>query len=456
MNTSVGTAPPLVVDLPPRPVTVPDRDHGGSARVQPGLPGVVNVVLSGVLGLFWLWIPLGLFVFGIGGLLALGSGIILLLAWFAVQRVVNHLERLRAEAIYGEGLLVPVEKPVSKTGAAGFLQRQWNAFTSAAFWRSAAHHYVKALYGLLVCVLVLTGLGIGADLLAAAINPMSAVSGGVAFSFGGEPEWFVNRIMDVALGVVVFASSGMLLWFSAYLDRGLDRGLLPPTRSGMLEKQVTRLDRARSGAVEAATAERLRIERDLHDGVQPMLVAVSMKLGMAKAKFDKDPAGAKQLLAEAHAESKSAITELRQLARGIHPAVLTDRGLDAAVSALAGRSPIPVDVTIDLPFRPGEETESVAYFVVAEALTNAAKHAQATRARVRVTGSQGPGPGGRGGSVQVSVSDDGRGGAVITRDGSHTGLAGLVDRVAAAGGTCTVTSPVGGPTIIVAEVPCGS
>jgi signal transduction histidine kinase len=180
-----------------------------------------------------------------------------------------------------------------------------------------------------------------------------------------------------------------------------------------------------------------------------MLVALSMKLGMARRKLDTDLDAGKDLVAEAHQDSKDAITELRNLARGIHPAVLEDRGLDAAISALAARSPVPVTVDVQVPERVSAEAESVSYFVVAESLTNIAKHAQAQSARVSVRAVNPE-------RLQIVVVDDGAGGARIDRGGSSTGLAGLDDRIAAARGTLSVSSPVGGPTTIIAEVPCAS
>jgi signal transduction histidine kinase len=173
--------------------------------------------------------------------------------------------------------------------------------------------------------------------------------------------------------------------------------------------------------------------------------ALAMNLGMAKDKFDRDPPAARALLDEAHAEAKQAMIELRNLARGIHPAVLSDRGLDAALSSLAGRAPVPVAVSVSVPDRPPAAIETTAYFVVAEALTNIAKHAGATRAAVNVARQNG--------HLKVEVTDDGIGGADTSRG---TGLAGLVDRVTAVDGTIHLSSPVGGPTILTVELPCAS
>jgi signal transduction histidine kinase len=158
-----------------------------------------------------------------------------------------------------------------------------------------------------------------------------------------------------------------------------------------------------------------------------------------------DPAGTAVLVGHAHDEAKRAITELRELVRGIHPAVLADRGLDAALSSVAARCPIPVELQVDLPERPRAPVEATAYFVVAEALTNVAKHSRARSVRVRVSR--------RGPTVTVEVTDDGIGGAVVQQAG---GLAGLADRVRAVEGTLRLASPAGGPTTLLAELPCGS
>ncbi|RBP62571.1 signal transduction histidine kinase, partial [Brevibacterium sanguinis] len=328
-------------------------------------------------------------------------------------------------------------------GFTRFLHDQWLLVKSGSFWRSTAHHYVKMLFGAVVVGGTLAAICASILAIFGAINP-----DGITTFFLGGPAGGLGRIGVAIGGLIVLASSLAILWFAPYLDRALDRSLLPPARTAALQEEVTELDRARMAGIEAAAAERLRIERDLHDGAQPRLVALSMTLGMAKAKIDYDPDRAKELISEAHAEAKGIVNELRQLARGIHPAVLTDRGLDAAVSALAGRSPIPVDVDVRLEGRIEREAEAVAYFVVAECLTNIAKHSSATHARVLIAPIDH--------AVQIVVTDNGRGGARIDRSGRHTGLAGLIDRVEAARGTLNLTSPAGGPTTVVVEVPCAS
>lgn len=231
----------------------------------------------------------------------------------------------------------------------------------------------------------------------------------------------------------------------ALADKGLARAMISGSEADLRE-QVVELTQRRQGAVDAAAQERARIERDLHDGVQPRLVAMAMTLGMAKSTIATDPERAVEMVDHAHQEAKAIMTDLRQLARGIHPAVLEDRGLDAALSALAARSPVPVELTTDLRTPLGREREAVAYFVVAEALTNIAKHASASRASVELTES--------GGTVQVRIEDDGRGGARVHRDGVSTGLAGLTDRVRATGGRLDVTeAPHGTGTMLTALIP---
>jgi signal transduction histidine kinase len=216
-------------------------------------------------------------------------------------------------------------------------------------------------------------------------------------------------------------------------------------RKGPLAERITVLETSRAGAVDQQEAELRRIERDLHDGAQARLVALGMSLGMAQQKLDADdPAAARELLADARSGAQEALQELRDLARGIHPPVLADRGLEAAIAALADRTPLRITVGVDLPQRPAPAVETATYFVVAEALANAAKHAQATMVDIAI--------GQVGTSLIAEVRDDGIGGA--RPQGS--GLTGLARRVEALDGTFTVTSPIGGPTLIRAVMPCGS
>jgi signal transduction histidine kinase len=210
------------------------------------------------------------------------------------------------------------------------------------------------------------------------------------------------------------------------------------------------LTETRTAAVSAADTERRRIERDLHDGAQQRLVALGVELGVARRLADKDPEHAVAALELAHREIKETLAELRDLVRGIHPAVLADRGLDAALSALAGRSPVPVRVEVTGDLTPaGSAAQAAAYFVVAEALTNVAKHAGADSVRVQASLVPDEHPQ----RLRVTVSDDGRGGA---EPSSGSGLEGLRGRVAALDGTFELDSPPGKGTRLTVEVPCAS
>jgi signal transduction histidine kinase len=213
---------------------------------------------------------------------------------------------------------------------------------------------------------------------------------------------------------------------------------------GRRGRRITELEETRAGAVDQQESELERIERDLHDGAQARLVALGMSLGMAEQKLATDPAAAQALLAEARKGTSEALEELRTLARGIHPPVLVDRGLDAAIATLASRTPLEVTVAVDVPRRPPRTVETAAYFVAAEALANAGKHARATCVEIHVREDDG--------ELVVEVVDDGVGGA----DAGGNGLRGLARRVEALDGRLEVSSPAGGPTTVRAVMPCGS
>jgi signal transduction histidine kinase len=269
------------------------------------------------------------------------------------------------------------------------------------------------------------------------------------FSFVGDGwRWLIidttgEALIAAAAGVALLLLVPTVIRGMAAIHSAIAVGLLGPTQSARLNVEVQGLRVSRGQGLDAAEYERRQIERNLHDGAQQRLVALAMGLGMAKEKLDADPDAARQLVEEAHEHAKAAIVELRDLARGISPAVLTDRGLDAALSALAAQSPVPVDVSCRLGDRLPAPVESTAYFVVAEALANVAKHSEATRASVAVRR--------EGSRLLVEIRDDGVGGA----DAGGNGLSGLASRVGAVGGTLTVESAEGGPTLIRAEMPCG-
>jgi signal transduction histidine kinase len=274
------------------------------------------------------------------------------------------------------------------------------------------------------------------------------------WSDGFHPEgWAKAGIVlgSGVVGVVLVVVLPRVIHGMATAGAAIARALLAPDEAALLQQRVEELTERRDASTESAAQELRRIERDLHDGAQQRLVSVAMKLGMAKDSMAKDRMDqiedprARELVSQAHDEAKQAIVELRDLVRGIHPAVLTDRGLDAAVSALIARCPVPVTVHSDLPRRLPATVEGTAYFVVAEALTNIAKHSRARQGSVRMTD--------RGDALVVEIHDDGVGGAQATGLG---GLHGLVDRVRGVDGSLRIASPEGGPTTLIAEIPCGS
>ena len=218
-------------------------------------------------------------------------------------------------------------------------------------------------------------------------------------------------------------------------------GLEAVTRGRKNEARVEELTQTRAGAVEAAETQLRRIERDLHDGAQARLVALGMNLGLAEQQLEKDPEKAQEHLAEARKAAGAALQELRDLARGIHPPILADRGLDAAIRALAAHTAVPVSVDVELTERPPAAVETAAYFVAAEGLANALKHAHASRIDIDVHE--------QGQTVVVRVLDDGRGGVSEAGGGLH----GLRQRVAALDGSLRIASPEGGPTVIEAVLP---
>jgi len=280
----------------------------------------------------------------------------------------------------------------------------------------------------------------------------------ICFILAAEPPkpsvllaWQVGPVSPGPVGVlalVVAGVAGILAWPFIALGLGradvlLARSLLGPSRSRLLAAEVTRLGTARNLAVESAEAERRRIERDLHDGLQPQLVSLALDLGLARARLDRDPDAARSMVERAHEGAKRATEDLRNLVRGIHPAVLDERGLDAALSALVAGCAVPVSVDVSLGQRPDPVRESAAYFVIAEAITNVTKHSGAGTASVTITGD--------GALLRVVVEDDGHGGAHLEPGG---GLAGLAARLASVDGILTVSSPPDGPTRIEAVIPC--
>ncbi|MFF4155893.1 histidine kinase [Streptomyces sp. NPDC001678] len=346
----------------------------------------------------------------------------------AASPVLSVAQRARFRARLG----VEVPAPAAAGGVVRWLR-------SESAWRQVRYHL---LFGPLiaaggVCVLLLWA----ASFVAATVY---------VWVWAVPPEYRIAEVGYVVQAAYLTAGGIAGLYGSAWLSGALARidtraalKRLGPSRAEQLERRVEEVTEARAGVVDAADAERRRIERDLHDGAQQRLVSLAVNLGLAKVTMPGLPEDARKVIDAAHREAKEAIAELQDLVRGLHPAVLEDRGLDAALSGLAERAPLPVRVKVDLASRPAQAVEAVAYFVVSEALANVVKHAQASRADVTVERF--------GGILLVVVSDDGVGGADPS---GGTGLAGLAKRVASVDGTFSFSSPVGGPTVVTVELPC--
>jgi signal transduction histidine kinase len=397
--------------------------HAAGVGVQSGLLLVA--------ALPWLWfVPVS--TPGVAASVLYSAGVLVLSG-----PLLSRTQRARFRARLGVDVPAPTglaERPGTR-GIAGWLR-------SAAGRRQLRYHLLVG---------PLSGVG---SLAVLALWVAGGAAAGVYLWFWTLPlGWRVDHrgystlsAYTTVVGVALLCLTAWLAKVLAQLDTRAARALLGPSREEELARRVADLAESRAGVVDAADAERRRIERDLHDGAQQRLVALAVNLGIAKATLGDMPDDVRKVIDEAHREAKEAIAELHSLVRGLHPAVLEDRGLDAALSGIAARLPIPVRVAVDLPERPAPTLEAVAYFVVSEALTNVVKHARATRAEVAV--------GRIGETLRVVVSDDGVGGADLAAVTGGTGLAGLAKRVASVDGTLSCRSPVGGPTVVTVELPC--
>ncbi|MEU9041350.1 MULTISPECIES: sensor histidine kinase [unclassified Kitasatospora] len=349
-------------------------------------------------------------------------------AWPEVVRALRSLaghERVRAGAFLGTTV------PEQYLPLDGSLSDRFRlAMTDPGTWRDALWLPVQTLSVMLLSLLTLLLWLVGL--------PLDGVRLGMADAVArrrGVP----SRAEPLVLN---------LQRFLAERQAGWTVHLLRPSESSRLAERVAELSESRAGAVEAHSAELRRIERDLHDGVQAQLVALSLRIGLAKQQLSKDPEATKARLDEAQEGIERVLADLRHVVRTVYPPVLTDRGLAGAVRALAAGSSIPVDLqvsAVENGHRVPASVEAAAYFVIAEGLTNIRKHSRATRSSVRFQRS--------GGQLTITVTDDGRGGA---DEHGGSGLVGIRRRVAALDGTATLTSPVGGPTELKVELPCGS
>lgn len=392
------------------------------------------------IGLFWFVVLVTLLSTGVSMAITF-VGIPILVGTLFLWMYGAKFERLRVRSMLGVRISDPYA-PVPR---------------DATFWQKLkARLQDRYIWQDLVYLFLLFPIGI-AEFVVATVVVSIVVSGLTAPIWAAFGGWEVDTgwaAVDSSLtGAVVGFGVGLLMLVAMpYIFTGIGQGhawlarqLLGRDREAELESRVDELTVSRSRALDSAVVDLRRIERDLHDGAQQRLVKLSMDLGLAREMMESDPEGARNLIDEAHEESKRAMQEIRDLARGIHPAVLTDRGLRPAVSALAARSTVPVELNVTLDDRIPDRVESAAYFIVAEALTNIARHSNATSATVTIRRF--------GDLLLVDIEDDGVGGASTNRG---SGLAGIRDRAAALEGRVVVESPPGRGTLVHVELPCES
>ena len=390
-------------------------------------------------------LPMGILAFTVvvtGWSLSLGLAITLIglpiaLLTVALSRALATVERRRAELVLG----APLQARYRSWTQGSVWARLRAVFADPTTWKDLAWHLLLLPVGIAGFTIAVTTWATTAGLL---LLP--------AWWWMGRDGWDVDlglfaidswpeALAGTAVGVLsIPLTMALVRGTAAGTGAAAQIVLGPGTRE--LEERVETLTTTRAGAVDAATLELARLERDLHDGAQARIVAVAMDLGMAEQQARSDPQAAEELVRRARENAGQALVELRELARGMRPALIAERGLGEAVRALVARSPLPATAEIRLDGALPAAVETAAYYVVAEALTNAAKHASAASVAVRLWRT--------GDLLVVEVSDDGVGGA----DPSGGGLTGLRSRVAALDGTLRVASPAGGPTLVRAEVPC--
>ncbi|WP_406104767.1 sensor domain-containing protein [Streptomyces sp. NBC_01003] len=378
------------------------------------------------------------------GLLITFLGIPVLAGALAGARGFAAMERARARALLGIDVGTPA--PL-RPRAHGPMAWMGALLKSGESWRNLLYtvvHFPWAVFAFNVALVFWT---VGWSLLTYPlwqwVFPMYAGQGGIQLYGDGAHNVYLDNPFEItvtaAVGLLITLATPWIIRALASVDRALVSGLLGPSR---LATRVVELESDRGVVVDTAAADLRRIERDLHDGAQARLVNLAMDLGLAKEKLTEDPRAAARMVDEAHGEVKTALQELRDLARGIHPAILTDRGLDAALSSVASRCTVPVQVEVDLPARPAPAIEGIAYFTVGELLQNVSKHSRATRATVDVWRVED--------RLMLQVMDNGVGGADAS---AGSGLAGLAERLDAVDGILLVDSPAAGPTRITAELP---
>ncbi|MFI6344697.1 sensor histidine kinase [Streptomyces sp. NPDC050560] len=432
-----------------------ESDGGGGGRRRRGLPTALRAPVEGrhwrEFAYLLTSMPIGIALFTVGvslvsvsaGLLVTFVGVPLLAATLLLFRGVGALERMRARVL----LHVDVERPEPLRSRGGATSWMGAALKSGTSWRHLLYGLLLFPWSLFAGIVSLVFWSAGWSMLTYPlwqwVFPTYVGQDGIQVYGDATHDIYLDNAFEIgavaAVGLVVTLVTPWVVRAMTTVDALIVSGLLGPSR---LASRVVELEADRGTVVDSAAADLRRIERDLHDGAQARLVSLAMDLGLAKEKMAEDPKAAARMVGEAHGEVKTALQELRDLARGIHPAVLTDRGLDAALSAVAARCTVPVRVEVDLPRRPAAATEGIAYFTVSELLQNVSKHSGASRATVDVWRS--------GDRLLLQVVDDGRGGADVT---AGSGLAGLMERLDAVDGVMVVDSPAEGPTRVTAELP---
>ncbi|MFC9246679.1 sensor histidine kinase [Streptomyces sp. NPDC057136] len=380
------------------------------------------------------------------GLLITFLGIPVLAAGLAMCRGFGAMERTRARSLLNLDVADPAPVRGQKSGLMSWVGA---VLKSGVSWRHLLYALLHFPWAVFAFSVSLTLWAYGWSALTYPlwhwVFPVYAGVDGIQLYGDRGHRVYLDSPFELAVtsavGLFLVVITPWIIRGLTSVDRVMVLGLLSPSR---LATRVSELESDRGVVVDTAAADLRRIERDLHDGAQARLVALAMDLGLAKEKLTKDPeaAAAARMVDEAHGEVKVALQELRDLARGIHPAVLTDRGLDAALSAIASRCTVPVKVDVDLESRPAQAIEGIAYFTVSELLQNVSKHAHATRASVDVWRASN--------RLMLQVTDNGRGGADVA---GGSGLAGLTERLDAVDGILVVDSPAGGPTKVTAELP---
>ncbi|MFC8824314.1 sensor histidine kinase [Streptomyces sp. NPDC057137] len=401
-----------------------------------------------VLGITALVGSITLFVFSVLSITLILLGIGFFTTPYVLTAVRAHANRRRLLAATWSDVKVPVPyRPMPadlRTGVTGQVERTTLMLKDPATWRDLVWLMEDMTVGA-VSALLSAGLfiyGLEGVVLAAGLWRAFEDNAYPYVGFVSVDSQFTG-LLAAAVGVVIM---GIGVRYANDVQRGhflLAKSLLAPNQDQELAQRVAHLTETRHDAVDSSAAELRRIERDLHDGAQARLVAMGMDLGTIEALIEKNPAKAKELIANARLSSAEALTELRDLVRGIHPPVLAERGLGDAVKALALRLPVETDVQVDLPGRADAPVESAVYFAVSEILTNAIKHSNADRIWIDMIHTDS--------KLRVAIGDNGDGGAKI---GSGTGLSGLERRLGTFDGILAVSSPEGGPTMVTVEIPC--